>query len=531
MSSGDAAIESVESVCYTPSSFSPSSLAGELAGDMTAHLVEQLLDMTSNGQASPANLPPVAESATGVEPEQVLLYKNMVEQLQAQLASSKSDCEELQALQRSEMQKNDLAQQTISGLQMQVSSLVEKMDSSQRDLTDVRSQLQSKSAEVLSWQRSFQQLEENHSKATVEIASFKTELELSRGRPTEREVSLNETCDTLQGQVNLLTSQLDDARSELAQARQTLASNAAPPAEAPEGEQQAALSQAYEQMAKMNTQISHLYADLTLARMEATQVKPGPETQAQQVSPAEVEKQNSQIADLVSDIRHLQLDLEYHQQKLDQLIEEKQQMMQELKKSHMELTNSRQQIEEKDQLLKHKEIDLARTKEAVSIVNPEKEIKLEEQLGALRGELASKDSALIVSHYELHKEKLQRDRLEQKNLKLMERLQKLMMVVEVQRKENHGLEKKVSGHERLAEEKEKQLRDVTKKAKQLQKVFRASKKTPRGHGDAEMSMLQGLPNILPTSPLDHQNSIDSARNMGGMPTSPQDMSGRSMGFA
>merc|ERR1712028_111200 len=96
-------------------------------------------------------------------------------------------------------------------------------------------------------------------------------------------------------------------------------------------------------------------------------------------------------------------------------------------------------------------------------------------LAALRAEAAAKDSALIVSHYELHKEKLLRDRLEQKNLKLMERMQKLMMVVETMRKENVTLERSLFLREQTCETKEQQLRQVTQKAKQLQKIAKAAK--------------------------------------------------------
>merc|ERR1712159_864802 len=96
------------------------------------------------------------------------------------------------------------------------------------------------------------------------------------------------------------------------------------------------------------------------------------------------------------------------------------------------------------------------------------------------------DSALIVSHYELHKEKLMRGRLEQKNLKLMERLQKLMMVVETQRKENSTLERKLFTHEQMVEDKDKQLKEVTHKAKQLQRVFKAKAGTPWWRGKADV---------------------------------------------
>merc|ERR1719231_339660 len=140
-----------------------------------------------------------------------------------------------------------------------------------------------------------------------------------------------------------------------------------------------------------------------------------------------------------------------------------------------ELTTAKQQLEEKDQLLRHKEIDLSRMAQEQSTANPQKETKLEEQLMATRSEVAAKDSALIVSHYELHKEKLMRDRLEQKNLKLMERMQKLMMVVETMRKENVGLERTLQGRERLYEDKDKQLFEARKKAKELARVARAAK--------------------------------------------------------
>merc|ERR1711904_90285 len=184
-------------------------------------------------------------------------------------------------------------------------------------------------------------------------------------------------------------------------------------------------------------------------------------------------------------------------------------MLQAMNTQKAELTEAKKQIEEKVQLLRHKDIDLARLAQQQSTTDGvDKGAKLEEQLLATRSEVAAKDSALIVSHYELHKEKLMRDRLEQKNLKLMDRLQKLMMVVETQRKENSTLERKLFTHEQMVEDKDKQLKEVTHKAKQLQRVFKAKagKATPRSGGDVkqmsggapmEMSSLSqgGLPAI------------------------------------
>jgi len=248
------------------------------------------------------------------------------------------------------------------------------------------------------------------------------------------------------------------------------------------------LQLANHQIAQFNTQMAHLYAELTLARTELEQYKTGQVPASEGPSQVDADKQTSQIADLVSDIRHLQLDLEYHQQKLDQLIDEKQAMLQAMTAAKQELASAHQQLEEKDQLLRHKEVDLQRATQEQSTAGPGKDHKLEEELAATRAEVGAKDSALIVSHYELHKEKLMRDRLEQKNLKLMERLQKLMMVVETQRKENSTLERKLFTHEQMVEDKDKQLKEVTHKAKQLQRVFKAKAgKTPRGGEAKQMS--------------------------------------------
>lgn len=295
-----------------------------------------------------------------------------------------------------------------------------------------------------------------------------------------------------------LTQDLHSVRVELTEAQKNIA---------PNGDLSDALAAANEQVAQLNTQIAHLYASLTMARTELEQARSGQVTEDKDFVEAVSAKQNSQVADLVSDIRHLQLDLEYHQQKLDQLIDEKHMMMQQVKKAQDELAGARQQIQERDQIIKHKDIDIQRAMQDVKTVGPSKDSKLEETCEALKNEANAKDSALIVSHYELHKEKLMRDRLEQKNLKLMERLQKLMMVVETQRKENFGLEKQLSTHEKLVGEKDQQLREVTHKAKQLQKAFKIQSaqvgkhQTPRGmitspkQAAADMGLHQGLPQI------------------------------------
>lgn len=255
-----------------------------------------------------------------------------------------------------------------------------------------------------------------------------------------------------------------------------------------------------------------------MQRLRAEQGGDG-QSEEQAAAAVDAQKQSQQIANLVADIRHLQLDLEYHQQKLDQTSEEKQKLAKDMKKCQAELLEARQQVEEKDQMLRHREVDLAHLKKELKSPRPGgaggRDIgpgdSNEGVLAALRTEAAAKDSALIVSHYELHKEKLMRERLEQKNLKLMERMQKLMMVVETMRKENVTLEHSLSTKERVCEEKDAQLRQVTQKARQLHRLAKVSKSSARtGAGQAsvlelEAPLREGLP------PLDRsQRSIDSA---------------------
>merc|ERR1719327_434916 len=204
--------------------------------------------------------------------------------------------------------------------------------------------------------------------------------------------------------------------------------------------------------------------------------------------------------------------------------------MRDMKKCQGELEEAKRQIEERDQMKKHLEVDLKQLKEEMK-GSPRpgqgSEFEGDGTLAALRNEAAAKDSALIVSHYELHKEKLLRDRLEQKNLKLMERMQKLMMVVETMRKENVTLERNLVAREQHCDTKDQQLRQVTQKAKQLHKIAKAAKAGQKGGGNKtvfEMESREALPRLDQS-----QRSVDSGgrrsgastpRTPRGAPTSP-----------
>ena len=123
----------------------------------------------------------------------------------------------------------------------------------------------------------------------------------------------------------------------------------------------------------------------------------------------------------------------------------------------------------------------------------------------LRSEAAAKDSALIVSHYELHKERVVRERLESKNMKLMERLQKLMMVVENQRREKERIEDRLQTTDRICEDKDRQLVEISMKARELQKLLKQ----------------QNLQNNIPAG-----GPSGRKKQGGGIPASPQRGRGR-----
>lgn len=465
----------------------PSTIAEEVAEDMTMSMFDSVL--------SPPHSRSLADGAeTMADAEEVASLRAEIEQLQAQLGSARSDLE-FAALKEEELEKrHHLAQETISKLREQNESLAKQVQSVNGEL---------------------QELEQ-----------------VQQDNAARRDNSLEEECLGLRDRVSSLEADLADARRELSERKDVCSTQPTLELAGDSSEETPLLSAAYQQISVLNTQLAHLYTELTLARTEVQNLK---SEQADQTPSqpraiggdvaADIQKQSQQIADLLSDIKHLQLDLEYHQQKLDQMLEEKQKMMKDLKKTQSELLDSRQQIEERDQMLKHREVDLAHLKEELkrpctSGGGPSAEDD-SGMLVALRSEAAAKDSALIVSHYELHKEKLMRDRLEQKNLKLMERMQKLMLVVETMRKDNIGLERNLATKDKLYEEKIIQLAQVTQKARQLQKQVKGTKgHTQKEKGqkgtvlELEAPTAQGLPL------LQSQRSIDSARggNRSGVST-------------
>jgi len=451
--------------------------------------------------------------ATGVSGDS----QAMLKQLQMQLQAAKEDLE-LATLKEEELQsrvkKAQDAQEVLTG----------QLHAAQQDLQEHRSRASE---------------EQTLLRRDLEIAQ--TELQSLNNQDSSipgDDRALHEENSSLKAKVSVLENELSGLHTELSQRQASTA--------IPEGEQSAfanasseeapLLGAAYQQISVLNTQLAHLYTELTLSRTEVSSLRAQQEAgggqaanaaasaEAVAASQAESQKQAQQIADLVSDIRHLQLDLEYHQQKVDQLLEEKQQMMKDVKSTQTELSEAKKELEEKDQVLKHQEVDLLHYRQQEqhnSGVAGPGGAGDDGMLDALRTEAAAKDSALIVSHYELHKEKLMRDRLEQKNLKLMERMQKLMMVVETMRKDNVALERTLAAKDRAHDEKDAQLRIVTQKVRQMQKHPKAGRSKGVAKGPAPLLELENSMQNLP--PLESARRSESGN--GRRSTTPRSGAG------
>lgn len=513
-------------VAQSDTQLNPERLAEEVAEDITSSMFDKVLSQ----DLAPSNNANTDGRVDAEVWEQIASLRVQNEQLQAELASAKSEME-FASLKEAELEnRHSVAQRTIDDLTRQVDSLVKQSRSLGSDLQAAKNDLNSRTREKTQLEERLASSQRELTSSESALGSVRAELEqaqLNRPNmeaaggdqgPSQRELSLQNTCTGLQERVATLESELASAQSELAMRKDVSTTQPTVELGADSSEEKPLLAAAYQQISVLNTQLAHLYTELTMARTEVQRLRVNASQEAAGQNPAndneaEVMKQSQQIADLVSDIRHLQLDLEYHQQKLDQMIEEKQQMMRDFKKAQVDLEEAKRQVEERDQMLKHREVDLQQLKSEMKSPRGGQgsEGEGDGTLAALRAEAAAKDSALIVSHYELHKEKLLRDRLEQKNLKLMDRMQKLMMVVETMRKENVTLERNLVAKEQHCETKEMQLRQVTQKAKQLQKLAKGKSTGQRGGKSSGPTVLelespqQGLP------PLDRsQRSIDSS---------------------
>lgn len=511
----------VGTVAQSDAPFNPEQLAEEVAEDITTEMFDNIL-------SQPIVVAPISGSAMD---EVIASLRAQNEQLQAELASARSEME-FSTLKEAELETRH--QRAIDDLTRQVDSLVQQNRSLSSELQSAKNELNSRNSEKTQLEERLASSQRELTTSQGALGSVRAELEqvqqtrpsmeASAGvqSPSKRELSLQNACSGLQERVAALEGELTSAQSELALRKDVSIMQPTVELGADSSEESPLLAAAYQQISVLNTQLAHLYTELTMARTEVQRLRVNESSNAAGQNTggdneAEVMKQSQQIADLVSDIRHLQLDLEYHQQKLDQMIEEKQQMMRDLKKAQVDLEDSKRQLEERDQMLKHREVDLQQLKSEMRSPRGGGQVSDSEgdgTLAALRAEASAKDSALIVSHYELHKEKLLRDRLEQKNLKLMDRMQKLMMVVETMRKENVTLERNLVAKEQSCEAKEQQLRQVTHKAKQLSKLAKSSSKSVGQKGgkasgatvlELESTSQQGLP------PLDRsQRSIDSS---------------------
>merc|ERR1712224_97529 len=207
---------------------------------------------------------------------------------------------------------------------------------------------------------------------------------------------------------------------------------------------------------------------------------------AQHAEKHESASELAQVPELLQDMRHLQLDLEYHQQKLDQVLEENRQLQAENKQHKEQELLLVQQHDEQQQELRHLEIELSMRGNASTISKPEGDAAKEAEL---RKDVKAKEGLLTMSHYELHKEKLARQRAEQRAAKLRDRLEKLMKVVEHQRDAVRQLEGRALSAEAQANDCTSKLKIASNQVSRLQQLLgtNPNKVVPADRGQEEYS--------------------------------------------
>eukprot|EP00397_Hematodinium_sp_SG-2012_P039381 GEMP01042989.1.p1 GENE.GEMP01042989.1~~GEMP01042989.1.p1 ORF type:complete len:292 (+),score=64.71 GEMP01042989.1:76-951(+) len=170
-------------------------------------------------------------------------------------------------------------------------------------------------------------------------------------------------------------------------------------------ETQAKLEAAYEQIAILNTQMAHLYTELTFARTGSHRSNPVPD---QSKFETDLYKRSEQIGVLVQDIRHLQSDLEYHQERMTDLRTQRDEESGKVDALREEKESLLVKLEDAEQQLKHLAIDRS-------------------YLDSVKKD----DPAHFV--YDIQRERSLREREERKCARLSERLQKALLTVESQK--------------------------------------------------------------------------------------------------
>jgi len=188
--------------------------------------------------------------------------------------------------------------------------------------------------------------------------------------------------------------------------------------------EQSQLEAAYEQIAQLNSQMAHLYTELTFARTGSYRIE-NPTAQKGKFE-GELCKRSEQIGVLVQDIRHLQADLEFHQQRLTEEGGISHQLKMELEDATQENINLRMKMGELEAKVRHAEID-------------------EKYVEALKrnAEGSGGDPNINQLSFELQRERQEREREVSKYKRLNERLQKSLTVMESQRHKIYILEKQV----------------------------------------------------------------------------------------
>jgi len=199
---------------------------------------------------------------------------------------------------------------------------------------------------------------------------------------------------------------------------------------------------------------------------------------------------------------HLKVDIEYERGHNTELEERNQRLSAKISRLQREMADLSKTLKTSEQVGRHRKIDdtadLAREKytprfEHGNDYKGEMPPRVRQLVDSLRAESRTKDSALLYAHFEIRKEQKRREMAEEKGRVSFEKLQKLMILCDKQRKEIKLEQAKAV--RRREQEKEHMIRRDHSQRSQLNRADNSHRSLPRSG-----STQRHRPNSVPRQP-------------------------------
>jgi len=207
-----------------------------------------------------------------------------------------------------------------------------------------------------------------------------------------------------------------------------------------------------------NEVLNHLGDIIEMRVQSANQFNPGVETNLAKQKDEKNEHLNT-IQELECQIEHFKVDMEYETKQNAQLEERNHELHAKIDRLTVELGDAEKRAKASEQMGKHKLIEA--TKDTTKDIKGKGGIepippRTRQLMDALRQEARTKDIALLYAHFEIRKEQKKREFCEEKSRQSIEKLQKMMILCDKQRRELKIEKAKVTKKEK--QEREERMR-------------------------------------------------------------------------